>query len=177
MFGITCLLTAWILSSHIGDAIKQNFPSAGGQFGPIKIHEKNEIVELKISQHVGDRHWSAIDAEVVDAKGNYLFAFSEELWFETGRDSEGPWKEGKRNYDLSLTFPEPGNYFINFNSENSRNSSVGDIRVEARKKLGSSIAHFWIGFISFIIGVSILFYFGGSFTSWIEGLDGKRLER
>lgn len=170
VFGIICLLTAWILSSHTGYAIKQNFPSSGGKFGPIKIHEVNEVVELKIAQHVGDRHWSAIEAEVVDAKNNYLFAFSEELWFETGRDSDGPWQEGKRNYDISVTFPEPGNYFINFSSENSRSSSVGQIRIEANKKLGSSIAHLWLGFISLIIGVAIL-YFSGGFSGWIKQLE------
>lgn len=166
IFGLICLITAWVLSFHTGDTIKKSFPSIGGKFGPIKIHEKNEVVEIKIAQHVGDRHWSAIEAEVLDEKDNYLFAFSEELWFETGYDSDGRWEEGKRKYDISVTFPEPGNYFIDFSSENSRDFSVGDIRIEANKKLGSSIAHLWLGFISLLIGVAIL-YFSGGFTSWI----------
>ncbi|MFT7222833.1 MAG: hypothetical protein ACI82Z_000364 [Cellvibrionaceae bacterium] len=154
IFGLICLITAWVLSSHTGDTVKQSFPSTGGKFGPIKIHKKNEVVEIKIAKNVGNRSWSAIEAKVVDAKDNYLFAFSEELWFETGRDAEGPWQEGKTNYDISVTFPKPGNYFINFNSTNS-GSSEGNIRVEANKKLGSSIAYKWIGFISLIMGLAI----------------------
>ncbi|MEW8625620.1 MAG: hypothetical protein AB2551_07705 [Candidatus Thiodiazotropha sp.] len=170
IFGLICLITAWILSSHIGDNIEQSFPPTGGKFGPIKIEEESEVLEIVVTQHVGDRHWSAIEAEVVDEKGNYLFAFSDELWFETGRDSDGPWQEGKNKYDISVTFPRPGNYFIHFSSENSRSSSVGDINVKANKKLGSSVAHLWLGAISFVIGVA-LFYFSGGFTRWFERLQ------
>lgn len=170
IFGVVCLITAWIFSSQTGDSLKQSFPPAGGKFGPVTIDKKNEVVEIKITQRVANGHWSAIEAEVVDAKDQYLFAFSEELWFETGRDSEGPWQEGKRNYDISVTFPKPGNYFINFSSENSRSSSVDEIRVEASKKLGSSLAHLWLGFISLIIGVATLFFSGDS-SGWIKSLE------
>ena len=168
VFGLICLFTAGILSSHTGNSIKQNIPPTGGKFGPIKIQEKNEVVEIEVAQRVGDKHWSAIEAKVVDAKDNYLFAFSEELWFETGYDADGRWQEGKNQYDISVTFPEPGNYFIHFSSANSDGSNVGGIRVEANKKVGSSIIHLWLGCLSLIIGAAIIYLkdFSGGVTKF-----------
>ena len=174
IFGVICLITAGIFSSYTSDTLKQSFPATGGKFGPLKIEGENEVVEINIAQQVGDRHWSAIQAEVVDAKDNYLFAFSEELWFETGRDPDGPWQEGKRSYAISVTFPEPGNYFINFSAKNSGSANVGDIHVVANKKLGSPIVHLWLGFISFIIGIAIL-YFSDRFSGWAKQLGKKGL--
>ncbi len=158
VFGIICLITAWILSFSVGNSVKQRLPAKGGKFGPIQVDKKNEIVEIKVSQNVDSRHWSSIEAEVLDDKNKYLFAFSEELWFETGYDSEGQWKEGKQKYDISITFPQPGKYFIKFSSANSRSSNVGDIRVVVNKKLGSSIAHNWMGYISLFLGIAILYF-------------------
>lgn len=171
LFGLICLMTAWILSSSIGDSIKQSIPSSGGLFGPIKTHQNNEIVEITIAQQVSDRHWSTVIAEVMDEDHNYLFSFSEELWYETGRDAEGPWSEGRTNSNISVTFPESGNYFINFSSENSQNSRAGDIQVEVSKKLGSSLAFLWIGFISLIIGIVLLFYFSDGFKNLAQLLN------
>jgi hypothetical protein len=174
IFGFICLFTAWVLSSHTGSSLTQNFPSTGGKFGPIEIRGKNEVVEFEVAQRVGDRHWSAIEAKVVDAKDKYLFSFSEELWFQKGYDADGAWQEGKSKYAISVTFAEPGNYFVNFSSTKSQGANVGGIRVEANKKVGSSIAYLWLGCISLIIGVAIL-YFSGDFTRLFNRLENTRL--
>ena len=168
IFGLICLFTAWVLSSHSGDVAEQNFPPSGGKFGPITVDEENEVVEIVIAQRVGNRQWSSVEGRVVDASGNYLFAFSEELWFESGYDAEGAWQEGKNHYDISVTFPKPGDYFIDVSSVNSRSSGVGDIHVKANKKVGSSIAHLWLGFLSLIIGGVIIYFsgLGGSFKKF-----------
>ena len=168
IFGLVCLFTSWVLSFHSGDSIKQSFPSTGGKFGPIEIHNKNEVVEIEVTQRVGNRHWSNIEARVVDANSNDLFAFSEELWFESGYSADGAWQEGKNQYDISVTFAEPGSYFIDFSAVNSDNSGVSDIHVQANKKVGSSIAYLWLGFLSLIIGAAIIYFTGlsGSLTKF-----------
>ena len=156
-FGFICLLTSWVLSSHTGVSIKQRFPPSGGKFGPIETGEENAVVEIEIAQRVSDRNWSNIEARVMDAYDNNLFAFSEELWFEKGYDSDGAWQEGKNNYDISVTFAKPGKYFIDFTAQNSQTYSVGDIFVRANEKVGSSVAHLWLGLFSLVIGVVIIY--------------------
>lgn len=159
-YGVACLITALVLSMNVGDSISQSFSPKGGKFGPIEVVEENEVVNIAVSQHVKDRNWSYVEGEVVDSNDNYLFSFSEELWFETGRDSDGYWEEGKRSYDISITFPKPGKYFLNFTSENNRSSGVGDIRVKAMKEIGSNVAFLWLGCISLILGGAILHFSG-----------------
>ena len=156
-FGLICLLTSWVLSSHTGASIEQRFPPTGGKFGPIEIKEENTVLEIVISQRVSDRHWSNIDAKVSDSYNNNLFAFSEGLWFETGYDADGAWQEGKDKYDMSVTFAKSGRYFIDFTATNSQDQSVGDIFVEANEKMGSSVAYLWLGLLSLIIGVVIIY--------------------
>ena len=156
-FGVICLLTSWVLSSQTGASIKQQFPSSGGKFGPIEIREENTVMEIAISQRVENRQWSNIEARVTDAHNNDLFGFSEELWFEKGYDSDGAWQEGKNNYDISVTFAKPGKYFIDFTAQNSQTYSVGDIFVRANEKVGSSVAHLWLGLFSLVIGVVIIY--------------------
>ena len=156
-FGLICLLTSWALSSHTGDSIKQRFPPSGGKFGPIEITEENTVMEIEVSQRVNDRHWSNIDARVIDSYNNDLFSFSEGLWFETGYDADGAWQEGKSQYDMPVTFAKPGRYFIDFTTTNSEDRGVGDIFVEANEKVGSSVAHLWLGLLSLIIGAVIIY--------------------
>ena len=170
LFGVICLITALVLSSSTEDTIKKTFPAEGGKFGPIEIQKQNEVIKIRVSQDVANRQWSTIEAEVVDAKNQYLFAFSEGLWFETGRDSEGQWQEGKRNYDIPITFSKRGSYYINFKSENSGSAGVGQIRVEVTKKLGSHLAHLWLGIISLIAGIVISYLFGG-LKEWFEQFE------
>ena len=159
-FGIICLLTSWVLSSQTGFSIKQRFPPDGGKFGPIEIREENTVMEIAISQRVENRQWSNIEARVTDAHNNDLFGFSEELWFEKGYDSDGAWQEGKSKYDISVTFAKPGRYFIDFTAQNSQSYGAGDIFVEANQKVGSPIAHLWLGLLSLVIGVVIIYLTG-----------------
>ena len=48
-----------------------------------------------------------------------LFSFGEELWHETGYD-EGHWREQNNAFNMDITFPNPGTYYIRFSSESSQ---------------------------------------------------------
>lgn len=159
VFGLICLLSGFILSSGSGKALSQIFSAEGGKFGPIIIRDDNEVLDIKIFQEVSDSHWSSVEAELVDESGNYLFAFGDELWSESGRDADGYWHEDKFSYELTTTFPKAGQYFINVASNNSQVSSVGTIHVRATPRLGSSVAYTWLGALSIILGLVALYFF------------------
>ena len=155
-FGLLCLFTAMLLSINTGPKIAKSLPENGGLFGPIITTQNNEIYSLAFTQNVPDGQWSSIEAEIVEKTAGYQFSISEELWFETGYDSEGRWEEGKRDFDMSVTFPTPGEYSLNITTSTSR-SGVGGIYIEANKEIGSMVAFMWMGALFSILGVLTLY--------------------
>ena len=81
-----------------------------------------------------------------------------EFWEESGRDSDGAWREKKENYDLKVTFPEKGNFYLSFKSEMKASSAGGSIKIKVEEKRGSSLAHFILGIFSIMIAVGVLLY-------------------
>ena len=154
LFGVICLITALYFSQSTGMLASQQLAGEGGRFGPIKTDNLNQVVQIQVSQTVPMQAWSTIAGEVVDARDNTLFSFNEELWSESGIDSDGPWTEKKNTYNLSITFTRPGEYFIEFDVESSLNQQQ-PISVQARRKRGSSIPYMVIGGLAIIIGLLI----------------------
>lgn len=157
VYGIACLVMAMTFSSRVSDEIKQTFSPEGGKFGPIETLKENEVYNIGIHQNMRSHYWSAVEGEVVDEDWNFLVSFSDELWYETGYDSEGAWSEGKLKYDISITFPKPGKYFILIKSTNENPASVEDIYITAYQEFGSHIIFTFLGWISLTAGCFILY--------------------
>ena len=46
---------------------------------------------------------------------------------------------------------------IDFTAQNSQSYGAGDIFVEANEKMGSSVAHLWLGILSLVVGAVIVY--------------------
>lgn len=156
LFGILCLFTSMILSSNIGKELKQIFPDTGGKLGPIETTGDNEIQYVEVYQTIPNGQWSSVDGQLLDEKGTTLFSFSENLWFESGYDSDGYWEEGKRDFGIAITIPKKGQYFFNITAQNS-GQGVGNIIIKANRELGSMVGFMWIGILFSLLGVLILY--------------------
>jgi len=122
--------------------------------GSIKVTKARQVFEIAVKADMPVQSWSFIEGEVLDSDKEYLFAFGKELWHETGRDSEGPWRENKNTYKIKVSFPHPGSYYLNFKIESNKDPSI--VYVTVTKKQGSALPHFWFGVILLIIGSMLL---------------------
>lgn len=158
-YAVLCFITSFWFNSNVGKgALKATIPASGGIIGPLLVKEKNSVYLVTVSQNVNDGAWSFVSGDVLDENKNYLFGFGAEFWDERGRDSDGPWHESNERFNLKITFPKPGKFFLNFQSEMKTSMAGSSINVALKKKRGSALAHFILGLFSIVAAVGILFY-------------------
>ncbi len=171
VYGIISLITAWIFSMEtqrlFSDTVRTYvYPSMPTQqavageseegkdvatIGPITVQRYKEVYEISIASGLPENSWAFVEGEVLDAEKDYLFSFGKELWHETGYDSDGAWRESDNNYSMKITFPQPGQYYINLKTEGSFTPDA--VQVNISKKRGSSIPHMVFGVLTLLIGI------------------------
>ncbi|ALU45182.1 hypothetical protein [Pseudoalteromonas rubra] len=72
--------------------------------------------------------WKAIDMEVYQADGTYLFSYHDELWSESGRDSEGKWTEHRKEASFKIRFAKKGSYQMYLTDQSSNNQKLNNTR-------------------------------------------------
>lgn len=145
---IISLTTSWFYS--LSDK-KLTLTSDNNVYGPIEIKRPREPYNIFIKTDIPAQHSVVIEGEVLNEKKEPLFSFGEELWHEEGRDSDGYWRDIKNSYDINITFPLPGNYYVKFIEDGPYNSAKLSINIT--KKNGSALPHFWFGIFTLLIGV------------------------
>jgi len=157
-FGIICFITALFFdSSSSSEKIQETFSNATHLIGPIETKEKNQVIEFVVKRNIPLKNWSHIEASVLNEQKELLYSFGDELWHESGRDSDGPWVESKKSYNIWLTFQEPGKYYFEMSSESST-QNIGNILVTVNYKAGSPLAFYWIGLLFLILGIAIIYF-------------------
>ncbi|TAE83370.1 MAG: hypothetical protein EAZ74_06315 [Alphaproteobacteria bacterium] len=121
--------------------------------GPLMVKQAKEVYEITIQSDVPENSWVFIEGEVLDANKEYLFSFGQELWHETGYDDEGAWREQENDYSMKVTFPQAGQYYLNFKKEGSYNTDK--MHVTLSQKRGSSLPHMIFAVITCLIGVAL----------------------
>ncbi len=158
-YAVLCFITSFWFNSDVGKtALQEQVSPQGGTIGPLHVEESNAVYLITVQQNVQSMAWSFVNGDVLDENKNYLFGFGGEFWEEQGRDSDGAWREAKENFDLKVTFPKPGKFYLKFESEMKTPDSGQGINIVVKKKRGSSLAHFILGLFSIIAAVGILFY-------------------
>ena len=161
-FGFLCLLTSGFFNMDKEKAIIKVFPAEGGLVGPLEVSKDKSVYNIAVEQKVGDKQWSSISGEVLDANKEYLFGFGKDLWAESGRDYDGYWSESISKFKTKLTVPKKGTYFLNFTAETS--PGVGaSMYVTVRKKHGSALPFFLAGMISILLAIAMN-YFADNFS-------------
>ncbi|MDA9817847.1 hypothetical protein N9C35_02265 [Flavobacteriaceae bacterium] len=149
---LVSLATAWFYSFNKEFTAKATFsPENNAIIGPIYTKKHKETYNISILANIPLQSWSFIEGEVLDSSKEYLFSFGKELWRESGYDSEGPWQENNNSYDVNITLPKVGIYYLNFKTENAQ--KLKSFSVIVNKKNGSSLPHLWFGIFTLIIGI------------------------
>jgi len=182
LFAALCFATSFYLDLAPVGAEKpetQSLNSAGGEFGPIRVTRDNRVYQIKVRQNLSIPYNSNgisrfIGGEILDEQKNFLMAFGNDVWIE--RDSEGI--DSKKGFDIWVTFPQKGVYYLRFTSENGDDTAQpagaevpedippdAAIDVSTNPKAGNPSIHFFIGFITIII-LGVVWYLK-------EGRDNK----
>lgn len=156
-FAGLCFLTSFFLNMDVGSSVEQTIPLSGGDVGPIEVKEDYSVYRIAVAQTLNAYGmWSFVGGEVLDEQKEYLFGFGKELWKDRGVDYEGyAWSEQDTTFDLKVTFPKKGAYFLRFSIETNQPSGAGSVMVKVTPKQGSSLAHFILGILSLIGAVGL----------------------
>ena len=156
IFSIVCLLSAFIFHTSEKSVLFEKIPPEGRILGPISVDQDYTVYQINVHYPFrGTNQWRFISGEVLNEKKEYLFGFGQELWKESGRDSDGAWTESKTNYDMKITL-QKGTYYLGFESETSVPKGYGNgITIRVEKKRGSSLYFLIAGIIGLIIGLII----------------------
>lgn len=164
-YAALCFITAIILNWGT-QSLSETLPAEGGTVGPLEVPKDNTVYLVEVRSDVDQNSWTYVGGSVLDSNQQYLFGFGDEFWHESGRDSEGYWSESKTEYDLKLTMPTQGTYFLKFDTD-AKSVVESPISVKVTKKVGSYIAHMWLGVCAMIVAVFF----------WLKGanVDGSSL--
>lgn len=141
------------------------------QIGPIVVDRPGETFEVTVRTAIPQNRWAFVEVEVLDQFEEYLYSFGQELWHETGRDSDGPWREQRNNFETKITFPEPGYYYLNFWTQANYDKTYDSLKVRVYKRNGSSVLHSWFGIILLVIGLILVEIQWGIFQKAYEVMN------
>lgn len=158
IYALICLVVAFILSFNSGKEIKQTVSMVGGQVGPLQVVDNNTVYLINVRQNVSSNSWSFITVDLLDANKQYLFSFGDEMWHESGYDSDGGWTESTNEFDMKVTFPNKGLFYLSVGGEKSTNNRNASVTVTVNKKVGSSLAFSVVGILCLILAVGIWFF-------------------
>lgn len=185
-FGFLSLFTAWIFTGQ-GDAVlqksfspniisssnsyenvtnygfskrvpAQKHISSAYEIGPLIVRKARHTYHIDVAANLREQSWSFIEAELLDKDKNYLFSFTNELSYYKGYEGGERWVEQDSHFDMNITFPKAGTYYLRFASESNKVPSSISVRV--RQQTGSAIPHFVFGILC-LIPVCALFFFRG----------------
>lgn len=123
------------------------------QFGPIIIKKPGTVYDVEVSASLPSNHWSFVEVVVTDSYDDYMYSFGQELWHESGKDSEGHWTEKRTEFESSLTFPQTGEFYLNFVTNSKRNREPKRLNVTLVKKNGSAMLHFWLAILVLVVAI------------------------
>lgn len=153
-FSSLCLLTALFMNSAV-ESKQYGIPAKGGIIGPVEVPKDNSVILFEISQGMRANNWTYVTIEVLDKDKRFMHAFGDEFWFETGRDTDGDWSESHKEFDMKITFDEAGTYFFEVVTEASDFKAASKVLVRYERLMGSSVAFWWLCFLSLGVGIII----------------------
>jgi len=91
-----------------------------------KVPEDGQMMRLEFRGNMPSNRWKAMDMEIYDSNWKYLFSYHDELWVETGRDSDGQWTERRSKAYIEQRFPKKGEYFIYLSDSSKTNPTTAN---------------------------------------------------
>lgn len=127
-FALVCLLAAivatagWVLSTAPGRVVGRGsaalarIPDDGLRFGPFPLSMTNRVYRMQIQATL--REASAWVAAAIETPGEQeMLSVQNDMWDESGYDSDGPWHEGALDARTDFVPAQAGNYFVRLYAE------------------------------------------------------------
>jgi hypothetical protein len=134
--------------------------------GPIGVTSDSQVLQVGVDASLPVNSWNFVEGELLDADKDYLFSFGKELWHEDGTDDGGYWNEADRSYQMKITIPVKGTYYLNIKTEGDK--TPDDIYVTIDRAVGSSIPHMIFGILTLAIGLVANEILNGTLTSVVR---------
>ncbi len=132
ILSITMLILSWCSSDYMERPTINTPFQASNQFSntdkPYKffVPKNGQMMRLEFQGKVPMNRWRTFDMDIYTIDNKYLFSYKDELWSESGRDSDGYWQEHKKRAYFDIRFPKQGEYLVflsdSTNSATDRNS-------------------------------------------------------
>ena len=139
---LICLLLREILETPVSitDFASSQQLSNKDKAYQFKVPEDGQMMRFEVVGRTPMNTWKSVDIDVYDQVGNYLFTYQDELWAETGRDSDGRWTEYRDRAEFTQHFPKKGIYeaYVSESSGPSSRIKTNDFRFRVVPVLGNS---------------------------------------
>lgn len=160
-FCIVCFITAIVVECLNGTPVYQDLKNEV-TIGPIVIKDKPVIYKVGAT-FLGKNSSSYISGEVLDENKDTLYEFGKDLWEENGYDAEGYWSEADKRMSIPLVFREKGEYYIQFNPDDS---NTQDVYIYFQKINNSHVIYLQMASIIFLLILIVLVCVN---AKWING--------
>lgn len=163
LFAVAAFLITTIYDFPAGHTGTYTLPPQGGEV-PLAVDKAGQVYSISLRQPlVRYNTWSVLSGTLLDENHQFLMHFNKELWKETGRDSDGTWREESTTYTMNLTMPRAGMHYLTFDTDMSSPDAGRNISVKIQPRLGSSLATFIFGFVCLVLGGVLMFVAVGEF--------------
>jgi len=150
LLAVASFLTAYFMNG-VTARVTKKLPPRGGIIGPITVHRPNTVFDVRVHKTVPMMRWAYVGGNVLDAEQEYLFGFGDELWAERGRDSDGRWVERKYSYDVNITLPRAGKYYLEAEVQvGFRQKDKYPVTITVARKKGSWVPLAWLGALALL---------------------------
>ncbi len=123
----------------------------------IETARRPTMVKIDMESEIPVNTWVEVDVSVVDPEDFELYIFTEEFWYETGSDEDGPWSE--KDYSGSGKFvpQETGDYEIEIELGEAH-ASVSAITVKVEVYKNHVLGTWFLGYggVAAILGLGLL---------------------
>lgn len=174
VFSLLCFVTSFFMSFSTV-LIKTNVSEKQSIVGPFDIKKSNTVINIK-GKHKLSRNgaYNSLTIELLDSFQKSLYGFGDEMYFSSGRDSDGYWEESRKTVNSKMTIKKPGKYYLKITSSTNvmpRYFSNFPMTFIVTKHNGSSVPHFILGLFSFIGAIVIYEFFSGKITKILSQGD------
>ncbi|TMP42359.1 hypothetical protein CWB96_21520 [Pseudoalteromonas citrea] len=128
------------------------------------VPENGSIMRFEVNGRLALQSWKSLELMVFGPDEQYLFTIKDELWAESGRDSDGRWTEYRDKIRISQRFPQKGQYTAILYDEKgphrTGNGSEYYFRITALKG-DSSILTLWLWILGIVLACYV--FYGSNF--------------
>ncbi|MER2491117.1 hypothetical protein [Catenovulum sediminis] len=109
----------------------KNFANTESAY-PFEVPHDGQMMRFEFRGRMPMNTWKSFDMEIYSASGEYLFSYQDELWSESGVDSDGKWTERKQHAYFDIRFPKKGQYILYLSDSAASNRSTAKTQYSFR---------------------------------------------